>query len=72
MNSSSILDLNDGIEKAARAAGFGVVTKPEKYLIGQGGNDIGGYVDCVHFRHPGCITTFSLLFNLMLRMMGGP
>jgi hypothetical protein len=75
MSSSSILALNDEIEKAAKAAGFAVLSKPEKYLIGQdhgkvNDKNIGGYFDCIHFRKPGCLTTFTLLFNIVLRMMG--
>jgi hypothetical protein len=76
MSNSSILALNDEIAEAAKAAGFGVLSKPEKYLIGQShgkANDynIGGYFDCIHFRKPGCLATFTLLFNIVLRMMGG-
>jgi hypothetical protein len=63
----SIEALNKIIEPAARAAGFGVLSKPEKYLIGQ--HNTGGYTDCLHFQGSGCMATFTLLFNISLKML---
>ncbi len=71
MNASQVAALNEIIEPAVRSAGFGILTKPEKYLLGKSNENIGNYTDCVHYGKSGCTATFTLLFNIMLKMMGG-
>jgi len=69
LDPKQIESFNTILESAARAAGFGVLVKPEKYLISDTKLNMGGYFDCLHFRSPGCRATFTLLFNIFLQMM---